>query len=68
VLFAKEKGKITNSDYQKLNEVSKRTATRELTSLVDTYKILIKESTSGSSISYKTVGPKWGQTQNSGAK
>lgn len=68
VLFAKEKGKITNSDYQELNEVSKRTATRELTALVDTFETLIKEGTSGSSIVYKAVGPKWGQKHNSGAK
>jgi ATP-dependent DNA helicase RecG len=56
VLFAKEKGKITNSDYQELNGVSKRTATRELTALVDTFKTLIKEGTSGSSIAYKIIG------------
>lgn len=35
VLFAKEKGKITNMDYQKLNQISERTATRELKDLVD---------------------------------
>lgn len=57
VLFAKEKGKITNSDYQGLNSVSKRTATRELTELLDNYKLLKREGTSGSSIIYKLVGP-----------
>ena len=35
----KEKGKITNSMYQKLNSVSKRTATNDLTELVDKYKL-----------------------------
>jgi ATP-dependent DNA helicase RecG len=35
VLFAKENGKITNSDYQELNEVSKSTATRDLSDLVN---------------------------------
>src|SRR5690606_6160922 len=42
VLFAKEKGKITNSDYQTLNSISKRTATTELTELSSKFKILIK--------------------------
>lgn len=56
VLFAKEKGKITNSDYQALNDISKRTATTELTELAEKFKVLIKTGTSGSSISYKTVG------------
>lgn len=56
VLFAKEKGKITNSDYQALNNISKRTATTELTELAEKFKALIKTGTSGSSISYKTVG------------
>jgi ATP-dependent DNA helicase RecG len=40
VLYVKEKGKITNSEYQKINSVSKPTATRDLTELTDTYKIL----------------------------
>ncbi len=35
VLFAKEKGKITNSDYQTLNKISKATATRDLTDLIN---------------------------------
>jgi len=34
VLHAKENGKITNSDYQTLNNVSKPTATRDLSELV----------------------------------
>ncbi len=34
VLFTKEKGKITNSEYQEINETSNRTATRDLTELV----------------------------------
>jgi ATP-dependent DNA helicase RecG len=41
VLCVKEKGRITNSEYQKLNEVSKPTATRDLSELVETYKLLI---------------------------
>jgi ATP-dependent DNA helicase RecG len=35
VLILKEKGKITNSDYQTLNEVSRETATRDLKELID---------------------------------
>ncbi|MDR0604586.1 MAG: putative DNA binding domain-containing protein [Bacteroidales bacterium] len=39
-LYVKEKGRITNSEYQTLNSVSKPTATRDLTELTETYKIL----------------------------
>jgi ATP-dependent DNA helicase RecG len=35
VLFTKEKGKITNSDYQELNDIGKTTATEELSQLVE---------------------------------
>lgn len=42
VFFAKEQGKITNSDYQTLNDVSRETATRDLKELID--KQLIKPS------------------------
>jgi len=35
VLFAKEKGKITNSEYQELNDSIERTARRDLTKLVE---------------------------------
>ncbi len=55
VLYVKEKGKITNSDYQFINSVSKRTATNDLTELVS--KSLLKRiGTSGSSIWYEVVG------------
>ena len=40
VLYVKEKGKITNSEYQTLNSVAKPTATRDLSELKDTYNIL----------------------------
>lgn len=56
VLFAKDKGKITNSDYQTLNDISKRTSTTELTELADKFKVLIKTGTSGAGIYYKIVG------------
>ncbi len=35
VLYVKEKGKITNKEYQKVNECSKATATRDIMDLVD---------------------------------
>jgi len=35
VMYVKEKGKITNQEYQELNKTSKPTATRELRKLVD---------------------------------
>ena len=42
VLYLKEKGKINNSDYQNLNNVSRETATRDLKELID--KQLMKPS------------------------
>ena len=35
VLYVKENGKITNSEYQSLNECSRNTASAELNDLVD---------------------------------
>ena len=40
VLYVKGKGKITNSEYQTLNLVSKRTATNDLSELADKYKLV----------------------------
>ena len=42
VLYLKERGKITNSDYQSLNDVSRETATRDIKNLID--RKLIKSS------------------------
>jgi len=42
VLLVKEKGKITNNEYQILNEISDRTALRDLEELTEK-SILIKE-------------------------
>lgn len=42
LLYAKDKGKITNNDYQTLNDVSRETATRDFKELID--KQLIKSS------------------------
>lgn len=35
VEYVKEKGKITNKEYQNINSISERTASRELSELVD---------------------------------
>jgi len=56
VLYVKEKGKITNSEYQKINEVSKRTTTNDLADLVNKFTQLTKRGTSGSNIWYEIVG------------
>ena len=39
VLYVKEKGKITNKEYQEINSVSKRTATNDLSDLIETHEI-----------------------------
>ncbi|MDR3046976.1 MAG: putative DNA binding domain-containing protein [Bacteroidales bacterium] len=39
VLYVKEKGKITNSEYQEINSISNRTATYELKELVEEFDI-----------------------------
>ena len=56
VLFAKDKGRITNSEYQTLNEVSKATATRDLTEIVEKYKILKRTGDIGAGTSYALIG------------
>ena len=38
--FAKKKGKISNREYQKICEVSKGTATKELRELIEKFDIL----------------------------
>lgn len=56
VLYTKENGRITNSEYQELNNVSKRTATNELTELADSFKVLVKSGTMGVGVYYETMG------------
>jgi ATP-dependent DNA helicase RecG len=51
VLFAKQHGQVTNADYQKINQCSRRTATRDLGELVE-QKWLVQEGTKGSSALY----------------
>lgn len=51
VLYVKEKGKITNSDYQEINEIAERTASRDLADLVSK-KILINSGLKGAGAFY----------------
>jgi len=46
VMYVKEKGKITNREYQKINQVSRQTASRELLHLTDG-KLLIRYGETG---------------------
>ncbi len=52
VRYVKEKGKITNTDYQEINQVSKPTATRDLAELVKK-KILEQQGSVGKGTMYK---------------
>ena len=52
ILFVKEKGKISNAAYQKLFSVSKATATRDLTELIDKFGLLEKVVQTGAGTSY----------------
>jgi ATP-dependent DNA helicase RecG len=56
VLYVVEKGKITNSDYQEMNKVSKRTSTNDLSSLVTKFNLFEKTGTFGAGISYLLKG------------
>ncbi|MDR1344299.1 MAG: hypothetical protein LBJ39_02995 [Tannerellaceae bacterium] len=40
VEYVKGKGKITNKEYQKINEISNKTATYELKELVENFNVL----------------------------
>lgn len=52
VLYVVEKGSITNSEYQKLSDTSKPTATRDLQEL-EAKGILTNKGTKGSSSKYE---------------
>jgi ATP-dependent DNA helicase RecG len=58
--YLKENIKITNSQYKKLNSVSKATATRYLTELFDKYKLIEKEGETGIGTYYELKGLKYG--------
>ena len=56
ILFIKERGKISNSDYQELNNISKVTATRDLSELVEKYEILRRAGDIGAGTIYVLIG------------
>ena len=56
VLFIKENGKINNSEHQTLNGVSKATATRDLTELVEKFKVLDRSGEVGAGTTYVLIG------------
>jgi ATP-dependent DNA helicase RecG len=56
VLIVKEEGKITNSKYQELFDVSKATATRDLTELVENFGLLDKVGQTGVGTAYILKG------------
>jgi len=58
--YLKENKKITNSEYQKLNAVSKATATRDLTELLEKYKLTEKKGETGIGTYYELKGLKKG--------
>lgn len=55
VMYVKEKGKITNKEYQEINQVSKRTSTSDLANLVNKYNLLENKGVGAGSF-YKLVG------------
>jgi ATP-dependent DNA helicase RecG len=52
VMYIKEKGRITNKAYQEINQVSRQTASRELTELCDK-RILMRVGKTGKSTYYE---------------
>ncbi len=56
VLFVKGNEEITNKIYQELCEVSKATATRDLTELIEKFKLLIRTGEVGAGTVYKLIG------------
>ncbi len=55
VFYVKEKGKITNKEYQEISDTSERTASRELANLVDT-SIFTQIGTTGKGTAYTLTG------------
>ena len=56
VFYAKKHGSISNSEYQQIADISKRTATRDL-NLLKSKGIFISEGISGRGTIYKLKGP-----------
>ncbi len=56
VLYVKENKSISNSTYQDLCDVSKATATRDLTELIEKHKLLERTGEVGAGTIYKLIG------------
>ena len=51
----KEKEKITNAEYQEINNISRRMATRDITELVENFKIIEQTGSAGACSYYELV-------------
>jgi len=51
IAYIREKGKITNEEYKKINKVSKATATKDLRMMVDKL-LIVKKGTTGRGTEY----------------
>jgi len=67
VIYVKEKGRITNKEYQDLNEISKRTASRDLDDLVEK-NFMRQIGVTGRGTEYILKGPERGQRGQKGAR
>jgi ATP-dependent DNA helicase RecG len=56
IKYLKENKSITNKIYQEICEVSKATATRDLTGLIEKFKIIERSGEVGAGTSYKLIG------------
>ncbi len=54
--YLKQHKQITNKIYQEICEVSKATATRDLTELIEKYKLLERSGEVGAGTTYKLIG------------
>jgi ATP-dependent DNA helicase RecG len=54
--YLKDHNQITNKIYQEVCGVSKTTATRDLTELIEKYKLLERIGDVGAGTSYKLIG------------
>ncbi len=54
--YLKENLIITNKVYQEIGKVSKATATRDLTELIEKFKLLERSGEVGAGTSYKLIG------------
>jgi ATP-dependent DNA helicase RecG len=56
ILYVTEKGRISSKEYQELNSVSKATAFRDLSELVEQFKIFERKGNVGAGTSYFLIG------------